>query len=73
MTLDLPQPFGPTTAHKLLGKFTLVGSTKDLNPDSFIDLSRMISHFKFSNLAYRLQSELIIGNQFTLSKHDKKQ
>jgi hypothetical protein len=45
MTLDLPQPFGPTTAHKLLGKFTLVGSTKDLNPDSFIDLSRMISHF----------------------------
>jgi len=41
----LPQPFGPTTAHKLLGKFTLVGSTKDLNPDSFIDLSRMISHF----------------------------
>src|SRR3990167_1469997 len=33
---DLPQPFGPTTAIKLLGKAMVVGSTKDLKPDNFI-------------------------------------
>ena len=32
MMLDLPQPFGPTTPVKLLGKVTVVGSTKDLKP-----------------------------------------
>src|SRR5690606_39483071 len=30
MMLDLPQPLGPTTAAMLLGKLTVVGSTKDL-------------------------------------------
>jgi hypothetical protein len=39
--VDLPQPVGPTTAQRLLGKWTVVGSTKDLNPASFIDLSRI--------------------------------
>ena len=39
--LDLPQPFGPTTAHRFPGSVTVVGSTNDLNPASFICLSRM--------------------------------
>jgi hypothetical protein len=30
--LDLPHPLGPTTPVKLLGKVTVVGSTKDLKP-----------------------------------------
>lgn len=41
MTLDFPQPLGPTTAHKLLGKITVVGSTNDLKPEIFIDLRRI--------------------------------
>src|SRR3546814_6709823 len=40
MMFDLPQPLGPTTAAMLLGKFTVVGSTKDLNPASLMHLSR---------------------------------
>src|SRR5690625_384687 len=43
MMLDLPQPLGPTTALRLLGKVTVVGSTKDLKPASLMDLSRMES------------------------------
>ena len=36
MTLDLPQPFGPTTPTKFEGKDIFVGSTKLLKPDRFI-------------------------------------
>ncbi|RMS49372.1 hypothetical protein ALP64_204955 [Pseudomonas syringae pv. actinidiae] len=39
--LDLPHPLGPTTAAMLLGKFTVVGSTKDLNPASLMHFRRM--------------------------------
>ena len=41
MMLDLPQPLGPTTPIRLLGKLTAVGSTKDLKPASLILLSRI--------------------------------
>src|SRR5690606_4081696 len=41
MMLDLPQPLGPTTAHRLLGKLTVVGSTKDLKPANLIHFKRM--------------------------------
>jgi hypothetical protein len=41
ITLDLPQPFGPTTAVMLPGNGMLVGSTNDLNPASFIRFKRM--------------------------------
>ena len=41
ITLDLPQPFGPTTPTRLLGKVIVVGSTNDLKPESFILLKRM--------------------------------
>src|SRR5690606_3622724 len=41
ITLDLPQPLGPTIEHRLLGKLTVVGSTKDLNPASLMHLSRI--------------------------------
>src|SRR5690554_324704 len=34
MMLDLPQPFGPTTAVIFDGNGTVVGSTKDLKPAS---------------------------------------
>ncbi len=40
MMFDLPQPLGPTTAAMLLGKVTVVGSTKDLNPANLMHLSR---------------------------------
>src|SRR3546814_7337442 len=40
MMFDSPQPLGPTTAAMLLGKFTVVGSTQDLNPASLMHLSR---------------------------------
>src|SRR4030095_5900273 len=41
MTFDLPQPLGPTTPVRLLGRWMTVGSTKDLNPASLILLRRM--------------------------------
>ena len=34
-----PQPLGPTTPVRLLGKWTEVGSTKDLKPASLIRVS----------------------------------
>ncbi|EGG98490.1 hypothetical protein imdm_2300 [gamma proteobacterium IMCC2047] len=39
--LDLPQPLGPTTAVKLLGNCTVVGSTKDLNPANLMLFKRI--------------------------------
>ena len=41
ITLDLPQPFGPTTAVISSGKGIVVGSTKDLNPANFIFFKRI--------------------------------
>jgi hypothetical protein len=41
MMLDLPQPFGPTTAQRLPGRVTVVGSTKDLKPASLICFRRI--------------------------------
>ena len=41
MMLDLPQPFGPTTPVMLVGRCSVVGSTKDLKPDSLIVDRRM--------------------------------
>jgi len=41
MTLDLPQPFGPTMPTRLLGMGMVVGSTKDLKPESLIFFRRM--------------------------------
>src|SRR5690242_6228066 len=49
MTLDLPQPFGPTTPVRLLGKLTCVGSTKDLKPASLILVSRIYAVFRIIN------------------------
>jgi hypothetical protein len=51
--LDLPQPFGPTTPSRLLGRLTVVGSTKDLNPASLILLSR---------IALRAEDALVSNN-----------
>ena len=39
ITLDLPHPLGPTIHDMLEGKLTEVGSTKDLKPESLIELS----------------------------------
>ena len=38
---DLPQPFGPTIADKLLGNTTVVVSTKDLKPDILMHFKRI--------------------------------
>src|SRR3546814_7768107 len=42
ITLDLPQPFGPTTPVRFDGNGRCVGSTKDLNPASLMPESRKI-------------------------------
>ena len=39
--LDFPQPLGPTIPTMEDGKENVVGSTKDLNPESFMQLSRI--------------------------------
>jgi hypothetical protein len=39
ITFDLPQPLGPTMQDILEGKVTVVGSTKDLKPESLIEFS----------------------------------
>jgi hypothetical protein len=41
ITLDFPQPLGPTTPTKLDGNEITVGSTKDLKPASLILLNRI--------------------------------
>ncbi len=41
IVFDLPHPFGPTTPTRLLGIETVVGSTKDLNPETLILFNRM--------------------------------
>src|SRR5690242_14886015 len=42
MMLDLPQPLGPTTPVMLVGRCSVVGSTKDLKPASLMVVRRMI-------------------------------
>src|SRR6056297_1149105 len=73
--LDLPQPLGPTTAVMLEGNGTVVGSTKDLKPDSLMDFRR-ISGARFlpenrqhllplmfpEGLDYRLQTFWVVIN-----------
>ena len=46
MTFDLPQPFGPTIPDRLLGKSTVVGSTKDLKPASLIFSKRIGARYR---------------------------
>jgi hypothetical protein len=41
MMFDFPQPFGPTTAQRLEGNGTVVGSTNDLKPASLIACNRI--------------------------------
>ncbi len=41
MMFDLPQPLGPTTATKLLGRGKVTGSTKDLKPAILMCFRRM--------------------------------
>src|SRR5690242_13487333 len=41
MTLDLPQPLGPTIPVRLVGKCRTVGSTNDLKPASLMVVRRM--------------------------------
>ena len=43
MTLDLPQPFGPTTPIRCPCRCTVVGSTKDLKPASFKWVKRKLN------------------------------
>jgi hypothetical protein len=40
MMLDFPHPLGPTTPTNCPGSMKLVGSAKDLKPDSLIELRR---------------------------------
>ena len=40
--LDFPHPLGPTIQDIEEGKVTVVGSTKDLKPDSFIEFNLII-------------------------------
>ena len=50
ITLDLPQPLGPTTPTKLVGKDIFVGSTKLLKPASFMCLSCIFKSYFLVNI-----------------------
>src|SRR3989338_3568447 len=67
MILDLPQPLGPTIAVILLGNGTVVASTKDLKPTSFIDFSRI----KGSGIQKYHESQG--GGNFLTFRHKKKE
>ncbi len=41
MMLLLPQPFGPTTPTRWPGSWKVVGSAKDLKPESLIEVRRI--------------------------------
>ena len=56
MMLDLPQPLGPTTPTRWPGSWKLVGSAKDLNPESLIELSRMNGAAPAVHVGERCQS-----------------
>src|SRR5688572_911034 len=58
--LDFPQPLGPTTAPRLLGKLTVVGSTNDLKPANLIHFNRIGPCHSLSSLG------AIIGSFATL-------
>src|SRR5690606_32506396 len=59
MMFDLPQPFGPTTPVMLVGRCSVVGSTKDLKPDSLIVDRRMDSgYWRSPALACRHPGEI---------------
>ena len=47
ITLDLPQPFGPTTPTSWPGSGTWVGSTKDLKPASLMWVRRKGGEYLF--------------------------
>src|SRR5690554_124830 len=64
MMLDLPQPFGPTTAVMFDGNGTVVGSTKDLKPASLMDLSRI------SGVLLRENAQHLLPLVFTEILHD---
>ncbi len=51
MMFDLPQPFGPTTPTRFVGKPTEVGSTNDLKPASLILVRRIIHPGKLQGAA----------------------
>ena len=46
MMLDLPQPLGPTTPTSWPGSMKLVGSAKDLKPDSLIEFRRTKGYYQ---------------------------
>src|ERR1700682_3079491 len=52
ITFDLPQPLGPTTPTSCPGTEMVVGSTKDLKPESFTEISR-----KWEPLLYEARPE----------------
>ena len=47
ITFDLPQPLGPTTPTSCPGTAMLVGSTKDLKPESLTEVRRKAGGFLY--------------------------
>src|SRR5512138_2361017 len=79
MMFDLPQPLGPTTPTRLLGKLIVVGSTKDLKPASLI-LVRRIVHpgegageeravYKESGAPHSIANAPVLGLRQCRSRH----
>ncbi|WP_198929240.1 hypothetical protein [Marinobacter sp. X15-166B] len=65
---DLPHPFGPTTAVRFVGNRTVVASTNDLNPASFIDFKRIVG-LSAQITGLRLLRTLPRGAQFNTGRH----
>src|SRR5690606_17076507 len=67
MMLDLPQPFGPTTPVMLVGRCSVVGSTKDLKPESLI-VDRRMRRSGASAAAGGAGAAHSVGNDFRNSR-----
>ena len=59
MMLDLPQPLGPTTPTRWPGNWKVVGSAKDLKPESLIWFRRMQGAEAAAQKAIHLRKSLI--------------
>jgi hypothetical protein len=58
MTLDFPQPLGPTIAVIFVGKGTTVESTKDLKPTNLMDFKRIKKRLPEGFCYYKLLAML---------------
>jgi hypothetical protein len=75
MVFDLPQPFGPTIADRLVGKGILVGSTNDLKPANLMLFKRigdcsLIYAIRIDSIVIQAWAKHLITSYFPLKFND---